>query len=51
MNYGVAVPTPKVHSTLDQRLASWGGSGDYKVDSHVDQLLQVAMTNPMTVDM
>ena len=37
MNYGVVVPTPRRHSTLDQLLKSWEGSGESKVDSHGDQ--------------
>ena len=37
MNYGVVVPTPKLHSTLNQLLKSWRGSGGSKVDSHGDQ--------------
>ena len=39
MNFGVAVPTTKVYSTMDQLLASWRGSGDSncKEDTHVHQ--------------
>ena len=37
MNYCVGVPTPKLHSTLNQLLKSWRVSGDSQVDSHGDQ--------------